>query len=119
MASDIEGWAAELPTEFVECRDSTLSHRWASNGADFDRRQFRYVRFIRCDRCGTEKQLFIDPKGYIVGRRSAKYPSGYLRPAGSGHLTKEENAALRIESVLRGIDAKTKAKRPDVGEQHA
>lgn len=95
-----EWWASELPDEFLLCRD--LGHTWqpytASRADDG-----HYERVMRCVRCDTKRKQTLSASGVIL-TGGYDYPDGYTAPPGSGHMTADGRAGLRLVSVLRLLE---------------
>lgn len=104
MSGPMEKWVAELPEKYVVCRDTGLRHKWEPWTATFDKFTHQYTRSIHCETCGTVKEQVVDAEGYIVKTKTPRYPEGYLRPKGSGRMTKDDAAIVRVESMLRFMD---------------
>lgn len=107
---DSEKWAMTLPDEFVFCRDTSLGHDWQPVDAMFDESATMYVRVIMCARCDSTKEQHLDTSGHITRRKAPKYTEGYLRPKGTGRMTKDDNADLRLESLVRVMNKGGKKK---------
>lgn len=93
-------WINETPTEFLMCRDSGIRHKWEPVSVRRDTKSSGYVETIACERCGTEKDRYLDRDG---SPRKVKfdYAAGYLRPSGEGRITKSEHAEIRLASLKR------------------
>lgn len=107
---DTEAWASGLSQEYLLCRDTSVHHSWEPHNARFDKKLSKYVRVLRCSRCGTQKEQQVDMDGY-TGRTRTDYADGYLRPHGAGRMKREDNATIRVESLLRTIDAGVKRRK--------
>lgn len=94
---DLNEWEAGLSPEFLFCRDTTFKHRWEIG--TIKRREGGYERMLGCSRCGASKTQLIDRDGYVEGTRDLTYPDGYLRPEGSGRVTRADNARMRLASI--------------------
>ena len=90
----IRAWQEDLPAEQAVCRD--LQHAWIYQSAE--REDTGFVRQLGCLNCGAFKLQHLDHSGYIL-RTSYEYPEGYVRPAGAGRLTQEENAQMRLQNL--------------------
>ena len=103
MASerDVAGWAAELPDEFLECRD--YGHNWKPWAVKFDEEHNAYVRVARCRECKSTRPEWVGLGG-SRDRANIRYRDGYLAPAGTGRLVGEERNMLRLESVTRQLN---------------
>lgn len=99
--SDVSQWAQHLPEAFLLCRD--LGHQWGPYRGWHDRRQREYVQVLMCGRCRAERIRHLDYSGRRVSQSYA-YPDDYLAPAGSGVLTADGRADLRLVSLMRLID---------------
>lgn len=87
---------AKKQNQFDLCRD--LQHAWTP--VDAWREGKTFVETLRCTRCNTRKDRTYSQKGEIIpGKSNLRYPSGYLRPKGSGRFTAEDRAALRIHRL--------------------
>lgn len=78
--------------KFLLCRD--LMHAWAPHTAK--KVKGGYLRTLRCARCRSIKEQTLDKWGYVTGSKML-YVEGYLMPAGSGRLSKNDRASLRLE----------------------
>jgi len=103
MASerDVAEWAADLPDEYLECRD--YGHNWKPWAVRFDEEHNAYVRVARCGRCKSTRPEWMGMGG-SRDRTSIAYRDGYLAPAGTGRLVMKDKDALRLESVTRQLN---------------
>lgn len=94
-------WMADLPPEFVTCRD--LGHSWRPWRAWNDTDEREYVQILRCSRCKTNRTRSIDYRG---GRGSNRYsyPDDYQAPKGHGLLGQDGRADLRLLAIQRFIE---------------
>lgn len=97
---EAEQFAAEQPTEFLECRVG-LGHKWEHHGGKRNP-DGSITRTVICERCGNEKPVKFTPTGKRRRGGSPKYPDGYLRNGG-GRFNTEGNDALRAELMNRWI----------------
>lgn len=88
--SDLTQWEKSLDPKLRLCRD--VHHAWRPRTVERQGRKF--IRTLMCDRCWTIKKQKLDSSGFILNS-SMIYPDGYLRPKGSGRITKEGNARIR------------------------
>lgn len=93
---ELREWQESLPTNQATCRD--IHHAWVYQRVE--RAAEGFTRQLGCVTCGAFKLQHLDPCGYIL-RSSYEYPQGYIRPAGSGRITTEENALMRLLSLNR------------------
>lgn len=91
---ELKEWQANLPEDMTTCRD--LHHAWIYQSVE--RSSDGFIRQLGCLTCGAFKLQHLDRYGYI-GKTSYEYPEGYVRPAGAGRITTEENAAMRLQSL--------------------
>jgi len=99
--SEVQEWAESLDANALLCRD--LGHTWQPFRAWRDAEAREYVQVLRCPRCEAERRRGID----YNGRRTSQaydYADGYLAPAGSGALSADGRADLRLVSLLRLIE---------------
>lgn len=99
--SDVSTWAADLPPEWLLCRD--LGHLWQPWQAWHDKAAREYTQVLRCGRCEVERVRSLDYRGQRTGGHY-NYPDGYLAPAGSGFLSQDGRADIRLLSFLRLLD---------------
>lgn len=92
--SELKRWQENLPVEQSTCRD--IHHAWVYQSVK--RGPTGFTRRLGCVTCGAFKLQHLDENGYIV-KSSYEYPEGYTRPAGSGRITADENAIMRILSI--------------------
>lgn len=97
MPSELNEWEGSLTPEQSLCRDTTFKHNWIAETVR--RTEAGFERPLECDRCGAAKTQLLDRDGYVRGYRDEKYPDGYLRPAGSGRVTRADNARMRLASI--------------------
>jgi len=103
MASkrDVADWAAELPDEYLECRD--YGHKFKPWAIRFDDEHNAYVRVARCASCKSTRPEWLGLGG-AREKANISYRDGYLAPAGSGRLVMEDRNALRMESITRQLN---------------
>ena len=103
MASkrDVADWAAELPDEYLECRD--YGHKFKPWAIRFDDEHNAYVRVARCASCKSTRPEWLGLGG-AREKANIAYRDGYLAPAGSGRLVMEDRNALRMESITRQLN---------------
>jgi hypothetical protein len=92
--SELRKWQEGLPVEQATCRD--IHHAWIYQSVKRDADGF--IRRLACVTCGAFKLQHLDRNGYI-DKSTYEYPDGYVRPAGSGRITADENAIMRILSI--------------------
>lgn len=82
---------------YADCRD--LGHAWKP----LDAKKYRglFVETLRCTRCDARKDRAFSPKTGELKQVNAhrSYPDGYLRPRGSGRITADERARVRLERL--------------------
>lgn len=93
---EIAAWAGELPMESALCRD--LLHAWVPKDAYFDKDKREYKRILKCARCKTERHSWVTTSGIQHGN-SYRYPQGYRAPDGTGFLSRDERAAIRLRAM--------------------
>jgi hypothetical protein len=98
---ELEAWARELPSSFLECRD--LGHDLRPFRAWYDETESGYRRILRCRRCKSEKLQWLNLDG-TVRSGGYDYADGYLKPPGTGVLDAGGRGVLRLVSTLRLID---------------
>lgn len=96
--SEVAHFAAELPEEFLLCRE--MGHRWLPYQAAVNADQ-TYHRALRCPRCKTRKEQEISARGVILSTQY-RHPEGYLH-AGMGRIAGDGRGLLRLESIKRTI----------------
>ena len=84
----------QLKQEFMLCRD--LMHPWEPYTAK--RVDKGFERTLACPRCGTYKTQVLSAQGFVL-RTRISYPPGYLLPKGSGPLTSDARASLRVQNL--------------------
>jgi hypothetical protein len=94
VAPSLKEWQENLPVEQSTCRD--IHHAWVYQSVK--RVANGFTRRLRCVTCGAFKLQHLDHSGYIE-KSTYEYPEGYVRPAGSGRITADENAIMRILSI--------------------
>jgi hypothetical protein len=83
------GGVDELTDEQLQCRDSSLRHKWDFKGDEdfvyYRRKLVRITRVFRCDRgCGCEKREELEVPGFTrIGKPQIDYPWGYLVRGGN------------------------------------
>lgn len=92
--SDLDAWLQGQDTDYLQCRD--LRHD--ETVASVRRTRHGFERIIVCQRCERFRIQTITRSG-MLERTVTRYPSGYLRPKGSGPLTTDERAALRLRTL--------------------
>lgn len=105
---NLEEWESQLPLEQLFCRDSSIHHSWDPYTAK--RVAEGIERNLICRRCTTIKSQILDNEGYVI-RTRMKYPEGYLRPAGSGRITADDNARMRVNTAAQMIRPATSRRR--------
>lgn len=100
---ELRSWAKTLPDEFLDCRD--LGHHWRSFTVRKDKAIRGYVRVHRCSSCGMLREQDLASSGRIIGSARYSKVEGYPRPAGSGYYDSDARAAVRLESLQRGMSA--------------
>lgn len=98
---ELKEWQENLPAEQATCRD--IHHAWVYQSVKRDAEGF--IRRLACVTCGAFKLQHLDRRGYIE-KSSYEYPEGYVRPAGSGRITADENAIMRILSISQASNSK-------------
>ena len=96
MKKELREWQESLPETQAMCRD--LHHNWFYQSVE--RNAEGFIRQLGCLTCGTFKLQHLDRYGYIT-TSTYEYPDGYIRPAGAGRVTQEENAAMRLLSLMK------------------
>lgn len=91
-------WLDNLSDGQLLCRDTAIHHSWLPSHAQ--REDYGFSRSLVCERCQAVKVQKLDRNGYVIGTRMV-YPVGYLRPAGTGYASKEDNARIRKENMNR------------------
>lgn len=94
---DVESVIADMPDNFIQCRD--FNHSWRSHNANYDAGSQSYDVTLKCTRCKAERIRTIDSHGGLVSSHY-DYKDGYLIK-GMGRLTGNDRNALRLNSVLR------------------
>lgn len=89
----VSEWEQQLTGSQLLCRDSSIHHSWEPYTAK--KTVDGYERVLYCGRCGCRKVQRLDPEGYVVSS-GMRYADGYLRPRGSGRVTRSENARMRV-----------------------
>jgi hypothetical protein len=92
--SELRKWQENLPIEQSTCRD--IHHAWIYQSVK--RASDGFTRRLACVTCGAFKLQHLDRNGYIE-KSTYEYPEGYVRPPGSGRITADENAIMRILSI--------------------
>lgn len=87
-----------LNLNHVMCRDN--AHAWSYHTARKVGRQ--YERSLLCTRCSTIKTQLLDSRGVIL-KTGYSYPENYVRPKGSGRLTRDDRAQLRILTLKEAM----------------
>lgn len=95
---ELREWQEALPETQTMCRD--LKHNWFYQSVE--RSPDGFIRQLGCVTCGAFKLQNLDRYGYIL-KSSYVYPEGYVRPAGAGRVTQEENASMRLLSLKKKI----------------
>lgn len=95
---EIEEFAAELPEEFLLCRE--MGHRWLPYQAALND-DGTYHRALRCPRCKTRKEQDISGRGVVLSTQY-QHPEGYLHQ-GMGRIAGDGRGLLRLESIKRTI----------------
>ena len=93
---ELREWQEGLAETQQMCRD--LQHNWYYQSVE--RGPDGFIRQLGCITCGTLKLQHLDRSGYII-KSSYEYPEGYVRPAGAGRVTQEENAQMRLLSLKK------------------
>ena len=91
---DVAEYAAEISSQVLVCRDE--KHRWRLYDIEGDSKT-GFTRYHRCA-CKAMRVQTLDADGYIVSTRT-DYPKGYQLPAGTGRLSRDGNALLRLASA--------------------
>lgn len=89
--------ANKAAAAYADCRD--LGHSWRAINAWKERGIF--IETLQCSRCSCEKDRGFHPKtgALLQINRRTKYPEGYLLPKGSGRMTQEDRAAIRLSRL--------------------
>jgi hypothetical protein len=95
----------EMPVEHLACRD--FGHSWQPFSAAWLAKERAYRTQLRCARCGTIRERWLDRYGAQVSSQY-HYADGYLIH-GLGRLTGHDRDAVRLASVQALIPAKRKA----------
>lgn len=82
----------------IICRDE--GHKWKRYDVDGDSKN-GFTRYYRCA-CKAMRVQMITATGYIVGSR-IDYPKGYQMPEGTGRISRDGNAALRVASTQQDL----------------
>jgi hypothetical protein len=102
---------AGMPSEFAMCRVLVGNHVPASGYPVIHRtRDGGYEQMFACANCGTEVYRYRDRHGFLTGKRSYRYPAGYLLPDG-GQMTKSEKASVFVQEAGVSGPASLKARR--------
>lgn len=100
--TEVQEWAQTLSQEQLLCRD--LGHQWTPYRAWHDKANREYVQVLACSRgCGAQRNRRLDYRGQRVGQHYS-YDDNYLAPKGSGALSADGRADLRLVSLMRLID---------------
>lgn len=89
-------WQSGLSEDQLSCRD--FRHAWKATTAK--RIKGGFERQLHCERCGAFKEQQLDLKGFVIKTKFI-YGENYVRPAGSGRVTRDENASLRVQLMRR------------------
>lgn len=92
---NLSQWQASLTDQQLVCRD--LHHAW-EYGTVTRVKGAGFTRTLHCRSCGTLKVQVLDRHGYLL-KSKYEYAEGYVRPAGAGHISKEENAEFRLANL--------------------
>lgn len=92
----IEKFVADLPIEFLECRQ--FGHAWTASTVTKTGGRFEVT--IRCLRCASYAVERLRSDGVRNGKRNIQYVEGYLSH-GLGRLDGAARAALRLELADR------------------
>jgi hypothetical protein len=98
--NEVVAWANHLPEAYLECRD--LSHDPRPYTAKWYPRERVYVRVLRCSRCKTLRTQMLSETGHILSSHYG-YEKGYLAPPGTGRLTGDERARIRLITVMNQL----------------
>lgn len=97
---DLDQAIADMPIEFVECRD--MNHSWRRFSARWMASEHHYESILRCARCQAEKVRFLSSTGRILSAPKYEYREGYLLPKGHGNLSSDDRDRIRLASVIAG-----------------
>jgi hypothetical protein len=89
---------AEYNDTYLHCRD--MGHHWQSSTAHRTDNGC-ILRILTCTTCGTNRRQLITGDGYLTSTHYT-YKTGYLIP-GTGRLTADHRATLRLESITRQL----------------
>lgn len=94
--ASVTRWVDTLSPAHLMCRD--LGHAWQPEDAWYDKEKKEFRRELRCIRCRTKRMQWITPQGGL-SRNTYTYPQGYRAPDGTGFLSAEERAAIRLADM--------------------
>lgn len=97
--SEVAEFAADLPEDFLLCRE--MGHRWLPYQAS-QNNDGSFHRALRCPRCKTRKEQEISRRG-VIESTTYKHPEGYLH-VGMGRIAGDGRGVLRLESIQRSIN---------------
>lgn len=99
QTKDIKVWEQSQTDHALECRD--FGHAWVPYHAE--REPTGFFELCSCARyCGNEMIRHYNRRGEII-KRTMLYDPNYLRPKGSGFMSKQERAKLRIVRLKRKL----------------
>jgi hypothetical protein len=98
---EIIKWADHLPETYLECRD--LSHDPRPFTAKWFPKERVYVRVLKCSRCKTLRTQTLSETGHVLSSHYG-YEQGYLAPPGTGRLTSDDRARIRLITVLKQLE---------------
>jgi len=100
LNKEVRLWVEGIDETSLKCRD--LHHSW--NHYTAGRKGRGYERTLVCKGCDTLKVQSLSSRGMIL-KTKYQYIEGYLRPKGLGRVTKEENALIRLQSIIKVVES--------------
>lgn len=103
---EVASLAADLPNNFLECRD--LAHYWKAWTVTWSKETRTYERTLRCSRCKMFKIQELNATAMVLNTRY-RPPRGYYFHVGI--LAADSRAALRLVSLQRQmLDARLQSR---------
>jgi hypothetical protein len=100
---EIIKWADHLPEAYLECRD--LGHDPRPFTAKWFPRERVYVRVLKCSRCHVPRTQTLSETGHVLSSHYGyEQVHGYLAPSGTGRLTADDRARIRLITVLKQLE---------------
>lgn len=89
---------AEWTAGQIRCR-AYNNHAWTPHMVTRNPRTGVFTVTQRCSRCRNRRRQMLNRDGFVLTKWRTLYGAGYLLPKGTGRVTEESRAGLRLADL--------------------